>query len=74
MGSGDKNDCQLLAEKACLAFFLKRWRGQLVIHETEGDADGIEMDRRMLNYYLDKYNELATVQSASRAGAESRAL
>src|SRR5438552_615285 len=57
------NDRQLLTEKACFTFFLKRWRGQLLIHETEGDADAIEMDRRILDYYLDKYNELATFSS-----------
>jgi hypothetical protein len=54
----DKNDCQVSAEKACLTFLLARWRGQLLSDETEGDADGIELDRRVLDYYLDQYNKL----------------
>jgi hypothetical protein len=60
MACGDKNDCNLSTEKACVTFFLAWWRGQLVIHETEGDADAIELDRRILDYYLDKFNQLAT--------------
>jgi hypothetical protein len=64
----DKNDCQLSAEKGRLAFFLARWRGQLLIDQTEGDADGIELDKRVLDYYLDQYNELATFHSPPSAG------
>ena len=54
----DKNDCQVSVEKGRLAFLLVRWRGQLISDETEGDADGIELDRRVLDYYLDQYNKL----------------
>jgi hypothetical protein len=53
-----KNDCQLPVEKGHLTFLLARWRGQLLSDETEGDADGIELDRRVLDYYLDQYNKL----------------
>lgn len=59
MASRHENDCQLQAERARLAFFLARWRGQLRIDETEGDAHGIELDKRVLDYYLDQYNKLA---------------
>lgn len=62
MSFSDKNDCELSEEKACSAFFIKRWRHQLLIHETQGDADAIELDRRMLDYYLDWYNQLAKRQ------------
>ena len=65
MASRDKNDCQLSAE-ARFTFFLKRWRGQLLIDETEGDADGIELDKRVLDYYLDQHNKLATFRSSFR--------
>jgi hypothetical protein len=58
MACDDKHDCELVGEKARFTFFLARWRGQLLIHETQGDSEGIELDRRILDYYLDQYNEL----------------
>lgn len=60
MPSGDKKDCQLSVEKARFSLFFERWRAQLLIDESEGSVDQIEFDRRMLDYYLDQYNELAT--------------
>jgi hypothetical protein len=75
MASDNKYDCELSAERARLTLFLKRWRGQLLIHETEPDADAIELAKRILDYYLDLYNELATFASAvSLARDESKAL
>ena len=68
MASSDKNDSELSAEEVRFTRFLERWRAQLLIHETEGDADGIEMDWRILDYYLDQYNELATFHSLHSAG------
>ena len=65
MASEDKNDRQLSEEKARFIFFLARWRGQLLIDETEGNSDAIELDRRVLDYYLDQYNELTTFRSPS---------
>jgi hypothetical protein len=59
MAAGDKNDCKVSAEKPGTTFFLARWRRELLIHEAEGDADAIELDRRVLDYYLDQYNQLA---------------
>jgi hypothetical protein len=58
MLSRDKDDSQLPVEKGHVAFFLARWRGQLLIDQSEGDADGIELDKRVLDYYLDLYSEL----------------
>jgi hypothetical protein len=65
MASEDKNDRQLSEEKARFIFFLAKWRGQLLIDETEDNSDAIELDRRVLDYYLDQYNELATFRSPS---------
>ena len=62
MAALDTNDSKLWAERSCSAFFLARWRRELLVDETEGDADAIERDRRMLDYYLDQYNQ---VKSAS---------
>jgi hypothetical protein len=64
MASEDKNDRQLSEEKARFIFFLARWRDQLLIDETEDNSDAIELDRRVLDYYLDQYNELATFRFA----------
>jgi hypothetical protein len=58
------DDCRFLEEKACAASFLRRWRAQLLIHETEDDANAIELDRRVLDYYLDQY-QLAKRQPGS---------
>jgi hypothetical protein len=58
MSPADKNDHQLVEEKARFIFFLKRWGGQLLIDETENDTSAVELDRRVLDYYLDQYNEL----------------
>lgn len=69
MGSRDKNGCQLPVEKGYVAFFLARWRGQLLIDQTVGDADGIELDNRVLDYYLDLYNKLATFHSPPMDGS-----
>jgi len=71
MASENKNDRRLSEEKARFIFFLARWRGQLLIDETEGNSDAIELDRRVLDYYLDQYNELATFRSASLCKRES---
>lgn len=57
MSPRDKNDW-LSVEKGSLTFLLARWRGQLLSDEIEGDADGIELDRRVLDYYLDQYSKL----------------
>jgi hypothetical protein len=56
MTAPNENESRLLEEKPCAAFFLRRWRAQLLIHETEGDANAIELDRRLLDYYLDQYH------------------
>ena len=55
MLSPDKKDCEPSGEKV-FAFFLRRWRAQLLIDEAEGDPDQIELDRRVLDHYLDQYN------------------
>ncbi len=68
MASHDKNDCQLSAAKGCFTFLLARWRGQLLVDQAEGDADGIELDKRVLDYYLDQYNELAIFHLPRCAG------
>lgn len=65
-------DRQVSEEKARYIFFLARWRGQLLIDETEDDSDAIELDRRVLDYYLDQYNELATFVRRSLATAKSK--
>ena len=33
------------------------WRDQLLTHQTEGDAEGIELDRQILDYYLDEMSK-----------------
>lgn len=60
MNSPDENDRKVAEEKACSAVLLNRWRRELLIDETEGNAEAIEFDRRVLDYYLDQYNRLAT--------------
>jgi hypothetical protein len=73
MLSRDKDDSQLPVEKGHVAFFLARWRGQLLIDQSEGDADGIELDKRVLDYYLDLYSELNAFHSPlPLTAAESR--
>jgi hypothetical protein len=59
MNAPDENDRRLAEEKACSAVLLNRWRRELLIDETQGDADAVEFDRRVLDYYLDQYNRLA---------------
>ena len=62
MASLDQNGSELSGKKDCATFFLARWRGELLMDESEGDADAIERDRRMLDYYLDQYNQVATAK------------
>jgi len=59
MASLDQNGSKLSGERDCSTFFLARWRRELLMDESEGDADAIERDRRMLDYYLDQYNQVA---------------
>jgi hypothetical protein len=59
MASDDNTDCNLLAERACAVLLLARWRRELLADETEGDADAMERDRRILDYYLDQYQRTA---------------
>jgi hypothetical protein len=63
MASEDKDDRQLSEEKARFMFLLAKWRGQLLIDETEDNHDAVELDRRILDYYLDQYNELVDFRS-----------
>ena len=56
-------DYKLLEERACSTFFLARWRRELFIDEAEGDGDAIERDRRVLDYYLDQYNQTPDAKS-----------
>ena len=52
-------------EKACCASLLKRWQRELLIDESRGDTDAMELDRRMLDYYLDQYHSSANWQSVA---------
>src|SRR5689334_21072893 len=58
MNSSETN-CKVTEEKASCALLLKRWRRELLIDESKGDADAMELDRRMLDYYLDQYTSTA---------------
>ena len=64
--ASEDNDQQISEEKARFNLLLARWRGQLLIDETENDADAIELDRRVLDYYLDQYNELDRISARLR--------
>jgi len=63
MISSGNHDCKLSEERACSTFFLARWRRELLIQETEGDADATELVRRVLDYYLDQYTESCDANS-----------
>jgi hypothetical protein len=66
MISPGNDDCKLSEERACSTFFLTRWRRELLIQETEGDADAIELVRRVLDYYLDQYTQPCDANSYPR--------
>lgn len=74
MLSGHKKDCELSREKARFIHFLKRWRAELVTDEILGAVGQIEFDRRILDYYLDEYNKLATFPSRFPVKAEPAAV
>jgi hypothetical protein len=67
MSPDEKEDCELSAQNA-FTMFLKLWRVQLLIDEAEGDADQIELDRRVLDHYLDQYN-LAVLSGKNRVNS-----
>jgi len=52
-----QDDSKLSTERVCSTYFLSRWRRELLIDETEGDANAIELDRRVLDYYLDSLSK-----------------
>ncbi len=58
MATRDEHEVELSTEKARTMFFLEGWRTQLLLHQHLGDAEGIELDRRILDYYLDLYREV----------------
>jgi len=64
MEEQNQKQSELSAERAPLGLFLEQWRDQLLIHEAEGDAEAIECDRRILDYYLDQYNRCVTPPDA----------
>ena len=66
MASLNTNDSRLSAERSCFTFFLARWRRELLADETEGDADAVERDRRMLDYYLDQYNQVKSANESTK--------
>jgi hypothetical protein len=58
----NNNDRDVSQERACSAFFLARWRRELLADETEGDPAAVERDRRVLDYYLDQYRNSSPTQ------------
>jgi len=53
----DEQEGELPTEKAHAIFFLQAWRRQLLLHQEQGDTEGIDLDRRILDYYLDLYRD-----------------